>query len=261
MLPAALILALVPALTQVSLHAQETDDVFPRLAATLEAEPLALIAFHNAKEIPEKFAATTLSKMINDPQYERGAQFIDSKVAELFGASPRSAWPEFEKVITGPLMLAILPGAPQTPNDKNPPLRVVFLVQVNEADVGQSIKQQWPVLSSMLNSGLRSILQDIQPNGVVDANALVLLPAELKIISTAELPPAMKYPAWVSAAAWPKSDLILRAKPIQICAAARGGVKPAPNEKPTPTGTLIDTIDGSGARRTRLEHFIRRRIH
>jgi len=191
-----------------------------------------------------------LSKMLNDPQYERGSQFIDSKVAEFFGASPRSVWPEFEKVITGPLVLAILPGQPQTPNDKNPPLRVVCLVQVNEPDVAPLVKQQWPVVSSMINSALRLItITSSLPGTKIEPIALTLLPVELKTIATGELPPATALPEWVAKAAWPKGDIVFRARPIQICTTIRGGPKApqAPGEKARiPTGTIADYIEGSG---------------
>ena len=233
----------------VSIRAQEKEDTLPQLAALLDAEPLALIACRNAREVPEKFAATTLSKMINDPQYERGEQYIEARITELLGTSPRGVWTEFEKAISGPIVLAILPGTPQTPNDKNPPLRVVLLVQVNEPDVGMVVKQQWPIVSSMVNSLTRSLMPTVQANAVVEAGALTFLPAELRTVATSELPTSAKLPEWVTRAAWPKGDILVRARPVALCASSRGGSKPsgpAAEKEVRSTGSIIDFIEGSG---------------
>ncbi len=224
------------------------EDTLPRLIATLDAEPLALIACRNARELSEKFSATALSKMINDPQYERGAQYIESRIAELFGASPRTVLPEFVKAVSGPLVLALLPGKPATPDDKNPPLRVVFLVQVNEAEVAPLVTQQWPALSLMVNSFMKS-LWPAGNQAAADAPAALLTPAELKIVSTAELPLLSKFPEWVARSAWPKGEVVVRARPIQICAAARPQLKqgkPGSEKLPGEPSTIVDLIDGSG---------------
>lgn len=230
------------------------EDTLPRLIAALDAEPLALIACRSARELPEKFAATTLSKMINDPQYERGEQYIENAITGLLGASPRNVWPEFAKSVSGPLVLVVLPGKPATPDDKNPPLRVVFLVQVNEADVAPLVTQQWPAVSQMVNSFMKSAW----PTGTLtgaDAPAALLTPAELKIVPTADLPLVSKFPEWVARSAWPKGEVVVRARPIQICAAARPQAKlakPAPEKLPGTEkhsgepSTIVDLIDGSG---------------
>lgn len=219
-------LALVLALAAAFLRAEgasrnDADDVLPRLAAVLESEPLALIACRDAHTLPEKFNATTLSKMIADPSYDQGAAMIERRITDWLGVNLRALWPGIERSVSGPVVLALVPGK------SGQPLRLVLLIQVPMADVGEALKQQLPK----------------------NTDGSFLAAAEIRTIAASELVAVEKLPPWAAQASWPKGDVVLWAQPVKLCAAARAleeQNQPVVEKISGEWSSLIRLIEGSG---------------
>lgn len=202
------------------------DDALVRLVATLDSEPLAVIACRDARALPDKFSATTLAKMIADPAYVQGEAALENKFSEWLGVDPRKIWPTIARSISGPMALALLPAKAGAADGKDAPMRLVFVIAVPMADVGEALKQQLP-----------------NPNGGA------LGAAEIKTVAPEELPAVNKMPAWAANADWPKSDLLVWAQPKKLCDAARPLIaqqKPAVAKLSADSSALIKTIEGSG---------------
>jgi len=201
------------------------DDVLIRLAATLDSEPLALIACRDARGLPDKFSATTLAKMITDPAYAQGESTLESLITQWLGIDPRKIWPTVDRSISGPMALALLPGKAEA-GAKETPMRLVILIEVPMADVGEALKQQLPKPA-----------------------VGVLCAAEIKTIAPDQLPALNKLPAWAANADWPKSDLVVWVQPRKLCELARplaAQRKPTVAKMSVDPSALIKAIEGSG---------------
>ncbi len=221
-----LIFAAMVALAARAENAPTGPDPLPRFVAAFDVEPLALIACRDARALSEKFGATTLAKMLADPTYSAGMATIESRIAGLLGASVADVWPVIERSVGGPVAIALLPG--KSGDENGAPMRLVILVQVPLAETGEALKQQMPK---------------------APFNGSLLSAAEFKTVAVRDLPAENKLPAWVTQAAWPQGDIVLRALPQKLCATVRPLAKqglPAINTLAADVSPLIAEMEGSG---------------
>ncbi|HYG75599.1 MAG TPA: hypothetical protein VEK08_11400 [Planctomycetota bacterium] len=169
--------------------------VLPRLLAKLQVEPLVAVCSEDARTLPEKFSKTYFNKMLQDPAYAKGADHFRALINHYAGADVPALWPDFTKLCTGPMALAILPRAPGAAADA-PDFQLVMAVVTPTAKTARQLLNEWPRTAP-------------QSNTLFSALRLIPVPEE-------ELPAAEGLPDWATSDFWPNGDLLLRAQPKKL---------------------------------------------
>jgi hypothetical protein len=161
-------------------HAEEINEraisaaAMSRLLGAFGSEPLIAVYTHNALNIPELFAQTNLSKMLYDPAYAKGFQTFQGILTKMIGTDLRSVCPEFSRHMSGPMVLAVLPRASDTPEEDGV-FQIVLLVQAPNEGSAAKLKELWP--------------KNVPPNSL-------LAFATLRTVLVKDLPEGDKVPTW-----------------------------------------------------------------
>jgi hypothetical protein len=182
---------------------KSVEATLPRLLASFESQPLAVIGCEDVRALPEKFAQSSFDKMLRDPSYAKGAAHLRALINHEAGMDIAALWPDFSKHLSGPATLALvgsLPGEQKkpisVPAEKQPAndLHIELRVLVPNAEAAKMLQEQWPK----------------PPRG----NQSLLTISKLVTINEVELPAQDKVPKWASE--WPKGDVALLATPRKL---------------------------------------------
>lgn len=176
-------------------EAKKKPELLPRMLAKLEAEPLIALCAEDVRTLPEKFSRTHLNKMLQDPTYAKGRDYLRALINHHAGGDIAALWPDFSQELSGPAALAILPKAAAAAAG-DPDFQLILAVLTPTADSARRLRSHWPKVSPQSNSLLA---------------ALRLVPIVEK-----DLAPEDAVPAWAKPDAWPRGDLSLRAAPRKL---------------------------------------------
>lgn len=232
---AALILALLAASVS---RAQEPapagpapEEFVPRLLASLDSEPLAVICAEDIRKLPERAEQTNLLKMLLDTSYSDAAQTLSFSITQALGADFRVVWPDMSRNLMGPAVLAILPpkGDASGAGGSGGALRLVLVALApSEAQAG-ALRQLWPRLPANSETLL----------GVIKFQAVV----------PGALPEAGRVPAWAQGEGWPKGHLTLRASPKKLTETIKQIHAAGGGQELTELFPMLVELDGSAIQR------------
>jgi hypothetical protein len=168
-----------------------------RLIAKLDAEPLLAIYAEDARALPAKFAQTSLSAMLHDPNYAKGLATVRALFNEGAGGDLTALWPDFSSMLEGPLALVLCPVANAGPTD--PDFKLLLLAATPSAESAKKLAALWPKAPPQA-SKLFAALQ-------------------LQAVLTQDLPPEESLPAWLAKDGWPQGDVCVRLLPRKLSAA------------------------------------------
>ncbi len=186
---AALCAALLLLVSSVTLGA-ETNALLPRLLATLPEEPMLAIAVADARALPEKFAATNLSKMLNDPSYAKGSAALTQLIQTKIGGNGSALWANLAPQLSGPIVLAVFASKIS---------QVELVVLVPTAEAAEQVRLAW----------LKLIPPESERGSFL----------ELRTVIADALPTAEKVPEWANETSWQPGDISLRMLPVKLGAA------------------------------------------
>ena len=170
-------------------------ELLPRMLAKLDAEPLIALCAEDVRKLPEKFALTHFNKMLQDPSYTKGRDYLRALINHHCGGDIAALWPDFSEQLSGPAALAILPkAADAAAGDAD--FRLVFVVLTPTAESAQKLRAHWPK--------------------VAPQSASLLAATRLVTILEKDLPEENAVPEWAKAETWPKGNLCLRAAPHKL---------------------------------------------
>ena len=202
-----------------------------RLAATLGTEPLLAVGVQDVHALPERFAGTHLSQMLNDPAYANGLAALRVLLNQNAGVVLNQFLPKAAKLITGPVVAAVVA-------DGDALSLVVCAVVANE-DAARELNTIWPKAAEDAPDSAPPLFKIMKLKTVLPKD----LPAEDAAL-----------PDW-AAKNWPSGDFALTLQPRKLIKAAEKAVADgkipgvAPNSDALP---LLSTIDGSAIERVTL---------
>jgi hypothetical protein len=176
-------------------EAKKKPELLPRMLAKLDAEPLIALCAENLRIVPEKFATTHFNKMLQDPTYDKGRNYLRALINHYAGGDIAALWPDFAQQLSGPAALAVLPKTKDAAAD-DPDFRLVMAVLTPNAESAQKLRAHWPK--------------------VAPQSGTLLAAVRLVTILETDLPAEDAVPAWAKSDAWPKGDLSLRASPHKL---------------------------------------------
>jgi len=144
-----------------------------RLLAKLGGDPLICFYTDDARALPGKMALTYLNKALHDPSYTRGLATLRAMIRQGAGADVAALWPDFSLHVSGPMVMAMLPG--DAAKDE-PAFKVVLAVLTPTAESAVQLQTLWPKVAPQSNK-LFSALR-----------LLTVLPEELPAIAAQPLP-------------------------------------------------------------------------